>query len=55
MAARKPGYFDTIGTKIVEGRAINEQDTPTTRAVALVNRFFEKNISRMASHRKALQ
>jgi predicted permease len=37
-----PGYFDTIGTKIVEGRAINEQDTPTTRAVALVNRFFEK-------------
>jgi predicted permease len=37
-----PGYFDTIGTKIVEGRAINEQDTPTTRTVALVNRFFEK-------------
>jgi len=37
-----PGYFDTIGTKIVEGRAINEQDTPTTRPVALVNRFFEK-------------
>jgi putative ABC transport system permease protein len=37
-----PGYFDTIGTKIVEGRAISEQDTPTTHAVALVNRFFEK-------------
>ncbi len=37
-----PGYFDTIGTKIVEGRAINEQDTPKTRAVALVNRFFEQ-------------
>jgi putative ABC transport system permease protein len=37
-----PGYFDTIGTKIVEGRANNEQDTPTTRAVALVNRFFEQ-------------
>ena len=37
-----PGYFDTIGTKIVEGRAINEQDTPTTRAVAVVNRFFEQ-------------
>ena len=35
-----PGYFDTIGTKVVEGRPINEQDTPTTRAVALVNRFF---------------
>jgi predicted permease len=37
-----PGYFDTIGTKILEGRAIDEQDTPTTRSVAVVNRFFEK-------------
>jgi predicted permease len=35
-----PRYFDTIGTRIVEGRAINEQDTPATRSVALVNRFF---------------
>jgi predicted permease len=35
-----PHYFETIGTKIVEGRAINEQDTPTTRNVAVVNRFF---------------
>jgi putative ABC transport system permease protein len=37
-----PHYFDTIGTKIVEGRANNEQDTPITRNVAVVNRFFEK-------------
>jgi putative ABC transport system permease protein len=37
-----PGYFDTIGTKVLEGRSINEQDTPATRTVALVNRFFEK-------------
>ncbi len=37
-----PGYFDTIGTKILEGRSFNEQDTPTTRPVALVNRFFEQ-------------
>jgi predicted permease len=37
-----PGYFDTIGTKIVEGRPVNEQDTPATRAVAVVNRFFEQ-------------
>jgi predicted permease len=37
-----PKYFDTIGTKIVEGRSINEQDTPGTRSVAVVNRFFEK-------------
>jgi predicted permease len=35
-----PHYFETIGTRIVEGRAINEQDTPTTRDVAVVNRFF---------------
>jgi putative ABC transport system permease protein len=37
-----PHYFDTIGTKVVEGRAINEQDTPATQNVAVVNRFFEK-------------
>src|SRR4029077_2195514 len=37
-----PGYFDTIGTKIVEGRPINEQDTPSARSVAVVNRFFEQ-------------
>jgi len=37
-----PGYFDTIGTKVLEGRAINEQDAPATRTVAMVNRFFEK-------------
>ncbi|HET9283613.1 MAG TPA: ABC transporter permease [Candidatus Angelobacter sp.] len=37
-----PGYFDAIGTKVLEGRAINEQDTPSTRTVAMVNRFFEQ-------------
>src|SRR5512137_1060132 len=37
-----PGYFDTIGAKILEGRALNEQDTPTTRTVAMVNRLFEQ-------------
>src|SRR5215510_5321871 len=37
-----PGYFDAIGTKIVKGRAFNEQDTPATRTVAVVNRMFEK-------------
>ncbi len=36
------GYFDAIGTKILEGRPIDEHDTPTTRTVAVVNRFFER-------------
>jgi predicted permease len=36
-----PDYFDTIGTTILEGRALNVQDTPATRTVAVVNRFFE--------------
>jgi predicted permease len=37
-----PGYFDTVGTRIVKGRAITDQDTPTTLTVAVVNRYFEK-------------
>ena len=37
-----PRYFDVIGAKVLEGRAINEQDTPSTRTVAMVNRFFEQ-------------
>jgi predicted permease len=34
------GYFDVIGTKIVQGRALSEQDTQATRTVAVVNRTF---------------
>jgi predicted permease len=37
-----PGYFDTLGTRILEGRAIDTRDTATTPTVAVVNRFFEK-------------
>ncbi len=36
------GYFEAIGTKIVQGRAITEQDTPTTQRVAVVNQIFAK-------------
>ena len=37
-----PEYFSTIGTRIVQGRAITEQDTATTQPVALVNEEFVK-------------
>ena len=37
-----PHYFETIGTKIIEGRPNNEQDTAATQNVAVVNRFFEE-------------
>jgi len=36
------GYFDTIGTKVVQGRAITDQDTPTTRRIAVVNQEFAR-------------
>src|SRR5579863_3968228 len=34
------GFFETLGAKIVQGRSIEEQDTPTTRPVAVVNEAF---------------
>jgi predicted permease len=37
-----PGYFDTIGTKILKGRAISDQDTAASRNVAMVNQTFAK-------------
>jgi len=36
------GYFDTIGTKIIQGRPITEQDTAATQRVAVVNQTFAK-------------
>lgn len=38
------GYFDTIGTKIVQGREFTDQDTSATRPLALVNKAFVKKI-----------
>jgi predicted permease len=35
-----PGFFETIGAKIAQGRFIEEQDTPTTRPIAVVNEAF---------------
>ncbi len=36
------GYFESVGTKIVKGRGITEQDTATTRNVGVVNQTFAK-------------
>jgi macrolide transport system ATP-binding/permease protein len=33
-------YFETIGTRILRGRGIEEQDTPTSRPVAVINETF---------------
>ena len=40
------GYFDVIGTPIVEGRGISEQDTAASRRVAVVNEAFARKFFR---------
>jgi predicted permease len=37
-----PGFFDTIGAKMLLGRPITEDDTATTRRVAVINEAFAK-------------
>ena len=37
-----PNYFQTIGTRLIRGRTIGEQDTPTSAFVAVVNERFAK-------------
>jgi putative ABC transport system permease protein len=37
-----PGFFETLGTKIVLGRPINEEDTAATRKVAVINEAFAR-------------
>jgi predicted permease len=37
-----PGFFETIGTKMALGRPITEDDTATTRKVAVINEAFAK-------------
>ncbi|HEX4232353.1 MAG TPA: ABC transporter permease, partial [Bryobacteraceae bacterium] len=36
------GYFDVIGTPILSGRGISEQDTATSRHVAVINEAFAR-------------
>jgi putative ABC transport system permease protein len=38
-----PGFFDTIGARILAGRAINEEDKGNTRHVAVINEAFARN------------
>jgi macrolide transport system ATP-binding/permease protein len=35
-----PHYFETIGTRLLRGRAIDERDTPAARHVAVINETF---------------
>src|SRR5262249_12177804 len=35
-----PGFFETLGAKIAQGRFIEERDTATTRPIAVVNEAF---------------
>lgn len=37
-----PGFFDTIGAKIVLGRSFTDEDTDATRKIAVVNEAFAK-------------
>jgi predicted permease len=40
------GYFDVIGTPIVKGRGISEQDTAISRHVAVINEAFARQFLR---------
>ena len=37
-----PGFFETLGAKIVRGRPITEEDTASTRKVAVINEAFAR-------------
>ena len=37
-----PGFFETIGSKVVLGRSFTDEDTDATRKVAVVNEAFAK-------------
>lgn len=41
-----PHYFETIGTRLVRGRAIGIEDTPTSPQVAVINEAFARKFSR---------
>ncbi|HYL94846.1 MAG TPA: ABC transporter permease [Terriglobales bacterium] len=37
-----PRYFETVGTRLLRGRVITEQDTPSSKRVAVVNETFAR-------------
>lgn len=41
-ARAMPGFFETIGAKMLRGRPIEEQDTASTRNVAVINQAFAR-------------
>jgi predicted permease len=41
-----PGFFETIGAKIVSGRPITDEDTEATRKIAVINEAFAKRFFR---------
>jgi macrolide transport system ATP-binding/permease protein len=38
-----PGYFETLGTKLLRGRTFDEHDTPASARVAVVNAEFARH------------
>jgi predicted permease len=40
------GYFDVIGNPVIRGRGITEQDTSTSRSVAVINEAFARKFFR---------
>jgi predicted permease len=37
-------YFDSVGTRVIAGRGIREQDTPASATIAVVNESFVKKL-----------
>ena len=37
-----PHYFETVGTRLLRGRVIGDEDTPTSRQVAVINETFAR-------------
>ncbi len=37
-----PQYFETLGTRLLRGRVIGDEDTPTSRQVAVINETFAR-------------